>query len=167
MVEPLNRAILGRILIRECLRLYDYNLLCKHMNFFFFQNSHFSDFMDKQTGYITRNLLAVPIVSGKEVLAVAMAVNKINAPEFSKEDEEVQLTRSHRKSLVQPKEGILTVTCSSLWPVGLFQVPQLCCCRPKAAAHQLLVQCGVPEKPGNGMVTVVTPSCSCTLTEGP
>lgn len=48
--------------------------------------------MDKQTGYVTRNLLAVPIMTGKEVLAVVMAVNKINAPEFSKQDEEVLLT---------------------------------------------------------------------------
>nr|XP_042119012.1 cone cGMP-specific 3',5'-cyclic phosphodiesterase subunit alpha' isoform X1 [Peromyscus maniculatus bairdii] len=53
------------------------------------ENSHFSDFMDKQTGYVTKNLLAVPIVMGKEVLAVVMAVNKISAPEFSKQDEEV------------------------------------------------------------------------------
>lgn len=49
--------------------------------------------MDKQTGYVTRNLLAVPIMTGKEVLAVVMAVNKINAPEFSTQDEEVLLTR--------------------------------------------------------------------------
>lgn len=49
--------------------------------------------MDKQTGYVTRNLLAVPIVAGKEVLAVVMAVNKISAPEFSKQDEEVWLAR--------------------------------------------------------------------------
>ncbi|XP_008851313.1 cone cGMP-specific 3',5'-cyclic phosphodiesterase subunit alpha' isoform X2 [Nannospalax galili] len=53
------------------------------------KNSHFSDFMDKQTGYVTRNLLATPIVMGKEVLAVIMAVNKVSAPEFSKQDEEV------------------------------------------------------------------------------
>ncbi|XP_037351893.1 cone cGMP-specific 3',5'-cyclic phosphodiesterase subunit alpha' [Talpa occidentalis] len=53
------------------------------------KNSHFSDFMDKQTGYVTRNLLATPIVMGKEVLAVVMALNKTNAPEFSKQDEEV------------------------------------------------------------------------------
>ncbi|XP_036192460.1 cone cGMP-specific 3',5'-cyclic phosphodiesterase subunit alpha' [Myotis myotis] len=53
------------------------------------KNSHFSDFMDKQTGYVTRNLLATPIVMGKEVLAVVMAVNKVNASEFSKQDEEV------------------------------------------------------------------------------
>ncbi|KAK2490236.1 hypothetical protein MC885_010452, partial [Smutsia gigantea] len=53
------------------------------------KNSHFSDFMDKQTGYVTRNLLASPVVMGKEVLAVVMAVNKVNASEFSKQDEEV------------------------------------------------------------------------------
>lgn len=56
------------------------------------QNSHFSDFMDRQTGYVTRNLLAAPIVTGKEVLAVVMAVNKVDASEFSKRDEEVTLT---------------------------------------------------------------------------
>ncbi|XP_032288226.1 cone cGMP-specific 3',5'-cyclic phosphodiesterase subunit alpha' [Phoca vitulina] len=53
------------------------------------KNSHFSDSMDKQTGYVTKNLLATPIVMGKEVLAVVMAVNKVNASEFSKQDEEV------------------------------------------------------------------------------
>lgn len=51
--------------------------------------------MDKQTGYVTRNLLAIPVVMGKEVLAVVMAVNKINAPEFSRQDEEVTLTVFH------------------------------------------------------------------------
>uniref|UniRef100_A0A8C0E6F7 Phosphodiesterase n=1 Tax=Balaenoptera musculus TaxID=9771 RepID=A0A8C0E6F7_BALMU len=53
------------------------------------KNSHFSDFMDKQTGYVTRNLLAAPIVMGKEAFAVVMAVNKVDASEFSKRDEEV------------------------------------------------------------------------------
>ncbi|XP_050815367.1 cone cGMP-specific 3',5'-cyclic phosphodiesterase subunit alpha' isoform X1 [Gopherus flavomarginatus] len=53
------------------------------------KNNHFSDFVDKQTGYTTNSMLATPIMQGKEVLAVVMALNKINAPEFSKEDEEV------------------------------------------------------------------------------
>ncbi|KAM5244095.1 cone cGMP-specific 3',5'-cyclic phosphodiesterase subunit alpha' isoform 2-T2 [Hipposideros larvatus] len=53
------------------------------------KDSHFSDFMDKLTGYVTRNVLATPIMMGKEVLAVVMAVNKLNAPAFSKQDEEV------------------------------------------------------------------------------
>lgn len=117
--------------------------------------------MDKQTGYVTKNLLASPIVMGKEVLAVVMVVNKTNAPEFSKQDEEVMLTQSspdtHRKWLVHPKDAIPTIACSSLWPVDLFQVPQLCCCRPKDAAHQLPVQCGVPEKPGKGTIAGVVP----------
>lgn len=126
--------------------------------------------MDKQTGYVTKNLLASPIVMGKEVLAVVMVINKTNAPEFSKQDEEVMLTQSspdrHRKWLVHPKDAVPTVTCSSLWPVDLFQVPQLCSCCPKDAAHQLPVQCGVPEKPGKGTRAVVVP-CSSALAEGP
>ncbi|XP_075072235.1 cone cGMP-specific 3',5'-cyclic phosphodiesterase subunit alpha' [Mixophyes fleayi] len=53
------------------------------------QNTHFSDFADKQSGCSTNNLLATPILYGKEVLAVIMAINKQNAPAFSKKDEEV------------------------------------------------------------------------------
>ncbi|XP_044154124.1 cone cGMP-specific 3',5'-cyclic phosphodiesterase subunit alpha' [Bufo gargarizans] len=53
------------------------------------KNTHFSDFADKQTGCTTSNLLATPIMFGKEVLAVIMAINKQNAPAFSKEDEAV------------------------------------------------------------------------------
>ncbi|MEE6485651.1 hypothetical protein FKM82_014365 [Ascaphus truei] len=53
------------------------------------KNAHFSDFADKQMKYSTNNILATPILQGKEVLAVMMAVNKLNAPAFSKEDEEV------------------------------------------------------------------------------
>lgn len=46
--------------------------------------------MDKKTGYKTVNMMATAITQGKEVLAVVMALNKLNAPEFSKEDEEVK-----------------------------------------------------------------------------
>nr|XP_033799663.1 LOW QUALITY PROTEIN: cone cGMP-specific 3',5'-cyclic phosphodiesterase subunit alpha'-like [Geotrypetes seraphini] len=53
------------------------------------QHSHFSEFVDKQTGYETKNMLATPIMQGDEVLAVVMAVNKFDAPEFTEEDEEV------------------------------------------------------------------------------
>ncbi|RMC11541.1 hypothetical protein DUI87_11661 [Hirundo rustica rustica] len=53
------------------------------------KNSHFSDFMDQRTGYKTVNMLATAITQGKDALAVVMALNKLNAPEFSKEDEEV------------------------------------------------------------------------------
>ncbi|NXA34580.1 PDE6C phosphodiesterase, partial [Eudromia elegans] len=53
------------------------------------KNNHFSDYMDKQTGYTTINMLATPVIQGKEVLAVVMALNKKNDTAFSKEDEEV------------------------------------------------------------------------------
>eukprot|EP00069_Balaena_mysticetus_P013734 bmy_08236T0 len=59
-------------------------------------NSHFSDFMDKQTGYVTRNLLATPIVVGKEALAVVMAVNKVDTSEFSKRDEEILMWSANK-----------------------------------------------------------------------
>ncbi|XP_055469959.1 cone cGMP-specific 3',5'-cyclic phosphodiesterase subunit alpha' [Psammomys obesus] len=78
-VFPLDTGIVGWVAqVKKALNVPDVK-----------KNSHFSDFMDKQTGYVTRNLLAIPVVMGKEVLAVVMAVNKINAPEFSKQDEEV------------------------------------------------------------------------------
>ncbi|XP_041125312.1 cone cGMP-specific 3',5'-cyclic phosphodiesterase subunit alpha'-like [Polyodon spathula] len=53
------------------------------------KDTHFSDFVDKQTGYTTTSMLATPITYGKEVLAVIMAINKIGEPEFSKADEEL------------------------------------------------------------------------------
>ncbi|KAL4640060.1 cone cGMP-specific 3',5'-cyclic phosphodiesterase subunit alpha' [Arapaima gigas] len=53
------------------------------------QNPHFSDFVDKQTGYTTKNMLVCPLMNDKDPLAVIMAVNKVGANEFSKEDEEL------------------------------------------------------------------------------
>ncbi|XP_032856231.2 cone cGMP-specific 3',5'-cyclic phosphodiesterase subunit alpha' isoform X2 [Tyto alba] len=64
------------------------------------KNNHFSDFLDKKTGYRTNNMLATPIMQGKEVLAVVMALNKLNSTEFSKEDEEVFKKYLHFISLV-------------------------------------------------------------------
>ncbi|CAJ0952178.1 unnamed protein product [Ranitomeya imitator] len=53
------------------------------------EHTHFSDFVDKQTGFTTNNLLTTPIMYGKEVLAVIMAINKQQADAFTKEDETV------------------------------------------------------------------------------
>ncbi|KAJ8248635.1 hypothetical protein GJAV_G00244120 [Gymnothorax javanicus] len=53
------------------------------------KDSHFSDFVDKQTGYTTKNLLSAPVMVNKEPAAVVMAVNKSGESEFSKTDEEV------------------------------------------------------------------------------
>ncbi|XP_005991621.1 cone cGMP-specific 3',5'-cyclic phosphodiesterase subunit alpha' isoform X2 [Latimeria chalumnae] len=53
------------------------------------KNAHFCEFVDKQTGYTTTSMLATPIMQSKEVLAVIMAINKIDEPAFTKDDEEV------------------------------------------------------------------------------
>uniref|UniRef100_A0AAY4ELX0 Phosphodiesterase n=1 Tax=Denticeps clupeoides TaxID=299321 RepID=A0AAY4ELX0_9TELE len=52
------------------------------------KDSHFSDFVDTLTEYTTKNVLATPIMNGKDMVAVVMAVNKIDGPHFTKEDEE-------------------------------------------------------------------------------
>lgn len=54
-----------------------------------FQDSHFSDFVDKQTKYATKCMLTTPIMNGKEPIGVIMALNKQGADEFSKSDQEV------------------------------------------------------------------------------
>lgn len=135
-----------------------------------FQNSHFSDFMDKQTGYVTRNLLANPIMMGKEVLAVVMAVNKVNAPAFSTRDEEVilgiQLEAQETYLLYTLKRKMPHLICFSLPSVGLFQIPHFCFYHPKASSYQLPVQCWIPKKPGKGKVTIITP-CWLVLRKGP
>ncbi|KAL2083567.1 hypothetical protein ACEWY4_021340 [Coilia grayii] len=53
------------------------------------QNSNFSDFVDKTTGYTTKNCLSAPVVSGKDAIGVVMVLNKQGANEFSKEDEDL------------------------------------------------------------------------------
>ncbi|KAM5283723.1 LOW QUALITY PROTEIN: rod cGMP-specific 3',5'-cyclic phosphodiesterase subunit beta [Hipposideros larvatus] len=55
------------------------------------QSSRFSSFADELTGYVTRNILATPIMNGKDVVAVVMAVNKLDGPCFTSEDEDVFL----------------------------------------------------------------------------
>uniref|UniRef100_H0X6I7 Phosphodiesterase n=1 Tax=Otolemur garnettii TaxID=30611 RepID=H0X6I7_OTOGA len=52
---------------------------------------HFSSFADELTDYVTKNILAVPIMNGKDVVAVIMAVNKLDGPCFTSEDEDVFL----------------------------------------------------------------------------
>uniref|UniRef100_A0A8C1BRF7 Phosphodiesterase n=1 Tax=Cyprinus carpio carpio TaxID=630221 RepID=A0A8C1BRF7_CYPCA len=53
------------------------------------QNPKFSDFVDKQTGYTTKNMLAAPLMNGKDPLGVVMAINKVGGNEFSKADEDL------------------------------------------------------------------------------
>ncbi|XP_068089676.1 rod cGMP-specific 3',5'-cyclic phosphodiesterase subunit beta-like [Hyperolius riggenbachi] len=51
----------------------------------------YSKFADELTEYDTRNILATPIMNGKDVVAVIMAVNKTDGPFFTKYDEDVFL----------------------------------------------------------------------------
>uniref|UniRef100_H3CTB8 Phosphodiesterase n=1 Tax=Tetraodon nigroviridis TaxID=99883 RepID=H3CTB8_TETNG len=53
------------------------------------KDSHFSDFVDKQTKYTTKCMITAPIMTGKEPLGVVMALNKQGANEFSKSDQEL------------------------------------------------------------------------------
>uniref|UniRef100_A0A8C7JKJ2 Phosphodiesterase n=1 Tax=Oncorhynchus kisutch TaxID=8019 RepID=A0A8C7JKJ2_ONCKI len=55
------------------------------------QSSHYSDFVDQIQEYQTKSVLATPIMNGKDMVAVMMAVNKIGAPHFTKQDEETLL----------------------------------------------------------------------------
>ncbi|XP_036900828.1 rod cGMP-specific 3',5'-cyclic phosphodiesterase subunit alpha isoform X4 [Sturnira hondurensis] len=55
------------------------------------ENEHFCDFVDTLTEYQTKNILASPIMNGKDVVAVIMAVNKVDKPHFTKRDEEILL----------------------------------------------------------------------------
>ncbi|TSX03298.1 Rod cGMP-specific 3',5'-cyclic phosphodiesterase subunit beta [Bagarius yarrelli] len=55
------------------------------------ENSYFSPFVDELTEYTTHNILASPIMNGKDVVAVIMAVNKNNGPYFTDEDEDLFL----------------------------------------------------------------------------
>ncbi|EDL20123.1 phosphodiesterase 6B, cGMP, rod receptor, beta polypeptide, isoform CRA_d, partial [Mus musculus] len=50
---------------------------------------HFSSFADELTDYVTKNILSTPIMNGKDVVAVIMAVNKLDGPCFTSEDEDV------------------------------------------------------------------------------
>lgn len=55
------------------------------------QDEHFCDFVDTLTEYQTKNILASPIMNGKDVVAIIMAVNKVGEPHFTKRDEEVRM----------------------------------------------------------------------------
>nr|DBA28713.1 TPA: hypothetical protein GDO54_009020 [Pyxicephalus adspersus] len=55
------------------------------------ESSTYSRFADELTEYKTKNILATPIMNGKDVVAVIMAVNKTDGAYFTKYDEDVFL----------------------------------------------------------------------------
>ncbi|XP_076877958.1 rod cGMP-specific 3',5'-cyclic phosphodiesterase subunit alpha [Brachyhypopomus gauderio] len=78
IVYPLDQGIVGHVAcVKKTVNVSDVT-----------QCSHFSDFVDTLTEYQTRNVLATPIMNGKDMVAVIMAVNKIDGPSFTAQDEE-------------------------------------------------------------------------------
>ena len=58
------------------------------------QTAHYSGFVDELTEYRTKSVLAVPIMNGKDMVAVMMAINKLDGPSFTAKDEEVGAGRA-------------------------------------------------------------------------
>lgn len=52
--------------------------------------------MDVLTEYQTKSVLATPLMNGKDVVAVIMAINKVDGPNFTAQDEEVFCTALHQ-----------------------------------------------------------------------
>ena len=66
--------------------------------FSLFQNQYFSSFVDELTEYETKNVLAAPILNGKDMVVVIMAINKTTGPHFTSEDEDVSPNHTHSQT---------------------------------------------------------------------
>ncbi|XP_017329787.1 rod cGMP-specific 3',5'-cyclic phosphodiesterase subunit alpha isoform X1 [Ictalurus punctatus] len=78
IVYPLDMGIVGHVAtVKKTVNVPDVT-----------QCPHFSDFVDTLTEYETKNILATPIMNGKDMVAVIMAVNKIGGSCFTTQDEE-------------------------------------------------------------------------------
>ncbi len=74
-----------------------------------YADPRFSDATDQQTGYRTRNILCMPVVSSShKVVAIAQLLNKIGAQPFSAADEA-------RFARFAPSIGILLESCQSFY----------------------------------------------------
>ncbi|XP_036382773.1 rod cGMP-specific 3',5'-cyclic phosphodiesterase subunit beta-like [Megalops cyprinoides] len=79
IVYPLDMGIVGHVAqTKKSINVQDVS-----------ENTHFSPFVDKLTGYATKCILAMPIMNGKDVVAVIMAVNKTYGPHFTSEEEDI------------------------------------------------------------------------------
>uniref|UniRef100_A0A8C7YY23 Phosphodiesterase n=1 Tax=Oryzias sinensis TaxID=183150 RepID=A0A8C7YY23_9TELE len=88
IVYPLDLGIVGNVALTK-----------KNVNV---KNSqHFSSFVDELTDYETRNVLAAPILNGKDMVAVIMALNKTTGPHFTAEDEDVRPEQTHNNTHAQ------------------------------------------------------------------
>ncbi|MEL6940863.1 MAG: GAF domain-containing protein, partial [Cyanobacteria bacterium J06598_1] len=74
-----------------------------------YADERFSDATDQQTGYRTRNILCMPVMSSdRKVVAVAQLLNKVGTQPFSTDDEA-------RFARFAPSIGILLETCQSFY----------------------------------------------------
>uniref|UniRef100_A0A4W4G7Y1 Phosphodiesterase n=1 Tax=Electrophorus electricus TaxID=8005 RepID=A0A4W4G7Y1_ELEEL len=81
IVFPLDIGIVGHVAhTKKHINVKDVN-----------EDSHFCTFVDELTEYTTHNILATPIMNGKEVVAVIMGVNKTTGTNFTDEDEDLFL----------------------------------------------------------------------------
>ncbi|XP_074131008.1 rod cGMP-specific 3',5'-cyclic phosphodiesterase subunit beta isoform X2 [Sminthopsis crassicaudata] len=81
IVFPLDMGVIGHVgQTKKTVNIQDVN-----------ECSHFSSFVDELTEYETKNILATPIMNGKDLVAVIMAINKTDGPFFTNEDQDVFL----------------------------------------------------------------------------
>ncbi|KAG8130375.1 hypothetical protein E2320_017024 [Naja naja] len=81
IVFPLDTGVLGHVAqTKKTINIHN-ALECQQ----------FSSFVDELTESTTKNILATPIMNGKDVVAVIMAVNKIGGPFFNSADENLFL----------------------------------------------------------------------------
>ncbi|XP_044190613.1 rod cGMP-specific 3',5'-cyclic phosphodiesterase subunit beta [Thunnus albacares] len=81
IVYPLDMGIVGHVaLTKKTVNVKDVK-----------ENQYFSSFVDELTEYETKSILAAPILNGKDLVAVIMALNKTTATHFTPEDEDLFL----------------------------------------------------------------------------
>ncbi|XP_044000119.1 rod cGMP-specific 3',5'-cyclic phosphodiesterase subunit beta [Gambusia affinis] len=81
IVYPLDLGIVGNVALTKK------NVNVKDVK----ESQYFSSFVDELTEYETRNVLAAPILNGKDLVAVIMALNKTTGPYFTGQDEDLFL----------------------------------------------------------------------------
>uniref|UniRef100_A0A3B3X975 Phosphodiesterase n=1 Tax=Poecilia mexicana TaxID=48701 RepID=A0A3B3X975_9TELE len=81
IVYPLDLGIVGNVALTKK------NVNVKDVK----ESQYFSSFVDELTEYETRNVLAAPILNGKDLVAVIMALNKTTGPHFTSQDEDLFL----------------------------------------------------------------------------
>ncbi|KAL6117339.1 pde6a [Pungitius sinensis] len=78
IVYPLDMGIVGHVAsTKKMVNIADVS-----------ESAHYSEFVDELTEYKTKSVLAIPIMNGKDMVAVMMALNKLDGPRFTAKDEE-------------------------------------------------------------------------------